>query len=168
LLDDIYYISAILINTRDNYFDVFRDIVNRHLIGNSKELKFKKMAPDNRIAFLNDLNNYRQQIFIYVESAQQLPPIFIIRNILNNYPSNNVERIIIIDENLLPPSEILQLKTQDIIIIMKKSFKVPGIQIADIIAGSYRKYDMQEDLELLSIVLNKLCKVSINNIIPRR
>jgi hypothetical protein len=165
-INEYYYVSAILITTSETFLDVFRDIVDRHRRNNFKELKFKKMSRFARINFLNDLNRYRQKFFIYVERTRNAP-IIVIRNILDNYPLTNTERILFIDENFLTPNELQHLKEQRIDIRVKKSSQIPGIQIADTMAGSFRLWGEDKDMELLTIILNKLCKISIHNLIPR-
>lgn len=113
---------------------------------------------------LHDIAEYPFRISIHIERGSTNRPLNVLINVLNNIPKNHYEIILILDKNFLTnQNEIATLKDKGFCSVVKRSHSIPGIQIADIIAGTFRSFD-EGDKQLLNIVLKRICEYSKNNL----
>jgi len=165
-LDPVYYIAAILITTRISYLDIFRDITDkrRNRQPKNKELKFSSMNKEDRKNLFYDLAAYRSNISIHIEKGSIERPLRHLTNILNSINKKYYDVTLILDRNFLTNSrEEKILKEKGFELIIKGSRTVPGIQVADCVAGAFRLFD-NGDMQLLKIILNQICEYSRNNL----
>jgi hypothetical protein len=165
-INSTYYIAAILLITSTSYFDILRDLREKHKnLDNRKELKFINMDRAEVKNLLYDIKNHKTTISIHIEKGTTERPLELLYNILNNIKSKKqYERILILDSNFLTnKKEEASLRKHKCTVVTKKSHKIPALQIADIIAGSFRLFH-EENSKLLNIVLSNICEYSRNNL----
>lgn len=145
--------------------DIFNHIVNKYkqrLCG-VKELKFSFIYPRYLNPLLRDLiSQQHDKMSIHIEKGTEEPPSKLIQKILSNniHVDKNIEKIIITDKNFfLNRTDKNILRKQNYKFVEKESHKVPGIQIADIIAGTFRKYDI-EKINSIYCIYDCLCEYS--------
>lgn len=83
-----------------------------------------------------------------------------IETILNGITFNRKHEIILIsDNNFFDGFSTKKLKDNGYQIKNKKSEIVPAIQLADVVSGAFRQFDINNN-HLLNIIINRLCEKS--------
>ena len=70
------------------------------------------------------------------------------------------EVILVLDKNFLTNNnERISLENDGFTVVIRASNVVPGIQVADLVAGAFRLFD-KGNRELLNIILSHMCQYS--------
>lgn len=132
-----------------------------------KELKFSRLSDIERKNILYDINKYQGKFHIHLYKGNK-NPLEMIKGILDGVKFAKYGEIIIItDENFFDGHSTKELKKKGYYITTKKSYKVPGIQVADMISGAFRNHDTSNSI-LLNIINKKLCEKSKKYLHPER
>ncbi len=126
-----------LITTRISYLDIFRDIIDKHKKQcKNKEFKFSSTEKEVVKNLLYDLVTCSNEVSIHVKKGTTKKPFYLLTKILNNIKKMHYEVILVLDKNFLTNNkERITLENEGFTVVIKESNIVPGIKVADLVAG---------------------------------